>query len=121
MSASPISATPSSSSVATGVTPSSRPELAAVNTGVVPAAETETTAVKPNQADLEKAVATLNKFVEPSAHAVNFSIDSSTGKTVIKVVDTENNKVLQQFPSEDALSMIRALDKLQGFLVKEKA
>jgi flagellar protein FlaG len=65
-----------------------------------------------DRAELEQAVATLNKFIEPTAQEVNFSIDKETDKLVVKVMDTASNTVLHQFPSEEALAMTRALDKL---------
>jgi flagellar protein FlaG len=100
----------------------SKRDMPAVTTDKADAvSQTSETGAKPSAAELQKAVDTLNKFVKPTAHSINFSVDTSTGKTVIKVMDTENNTVLQQFPSADALSMARALDKLQGVLVKETA
>lgn len=82
-----------------------------------PAAPEQQAGKKVDRAELEKAVATLNKFVEPMAKEVTFSIDTDTDKLVVKVMDTVNNEVLQQFPSEEALAMTKALDKLRGVLL----
>ncbi len=67
------------------------------------------------------AVAALNKRLEPMGTSVRFELDSSTGKTVITMLDTENNKVVRQFPSEDTLAMIRALDQQQGLVINTKS
>lgn len=63
------------------------------------------------------AVAALNQRLEPMNTSVRFELDNSTGKTVITMLDTENNNVVRQFPSEDTLAMIRALDHQQGVLI----
>jgi flagellar protein FlaG len=80
-------------------------------------AAVESSSRKVDPAELEKAVATLNKFVQATAQEVNFVIDKDTKQVVVKVMDTASNKVLQQFPSEDALAMTKALDKLNGILL----
>ena len=65
----------------------------------------------------KEAVAALNQRLEPMDTAVRFELDDSTGKTVITMLDTESNSVVRQFPSEDTLAMIRALDQHQGLLI----
>jgi flagellar protein FlaG len=75
----------------------------------------------PSVTDMENAIATLNKLVAPAAQAVQFTIDEESGKTVVKVVDTETHKVLRQMPNEEALAISRELDKLKGLLIHNKA
>ena len=65
----------------------------------------------------KEAVAALNQRLDPMDTAVRFELDDSTGKTVITMLDTESNSVVRQFPSEDTLAMIRALDQHQGLLI----
>ncbi len=48
-------------------------------------------------------------------------MDDSTGKTVIKVVDSSTNELIRQIPSEEMLEIARALDRLQGLLIRQKA
>lgn len=72
-------------------------------------------------ADVEKAVKTLNEFSAMAAQDLLFSIDEESGKSVVKVVDTATNEVLRQFPSVEALSIAKAIDKMQGLLIREKA
>ena len=64
-----------------------------------------------------EAVAALNKRLEPMGTSVRFELDSSTGKTVIVMLDTADNTVLHQFPSEETLAMARALDRQRGLLI----
>ena len=70
---------------------------------------------------LDKAVAAINKFLEPIASSIEFSIDEESGRTLVKVIDTDTNDVLRQFPSKEALAISQQLDKLQGLLLKDKA
>jgi flagellar protein FlaG len=72
-------------------------------------------------AALNKAVDAINRFINPVASSIQFSVDEDSGRTLVKVVDTDTNTVLRQFPSKEALAISHELDKLQGLLVKEKA
>lgn len=69
---------------------------------------------------LDEAVAALNKFIKPLNSAIEFSIDEDSGRTLVKVVDTETNDVLRQFPSKEALAISQSLDKFSGLLVREQ-
>ena len=71
--------------------------------------------------EVEKALKTLNEFTATVAQDVRFSMDEESGKTIVKVVDTATQEVLRQFPSADALSIARSIDKMQGLLIREKA
>ena len=50
-----------------------------------------------------------------------FSIDDDTGKTVVKIVDSTTQEVIKQIPSEEILSIAKALDKLKGLFIEQKA
>ena len=51
---------------------------------------------------------------------LQFTVDEDTGIDVVKVIDTETEEVIRQFPSEEVLAIARALDKLQGLLIRDK-
>lgn len=74
-----------------------------------------------NVKELQDAIEKIEKVVQPVAQDLKFSIDEDTGKTVIKVIDTGTKEVIRQIPSEELIAIARALDKLQGLLVKQKA
>jgi flagellar protein FlaG len=74
-----------------------------------------------SQKDLSSAVKTANKFMQALAQNLQFSIDKDTEKVVVKLVDNSTKEVVKQIPSEEMLAIAKALDKLQGLLVKEKA
>lgn len=77
---------------------------------------------KKSQPDsLSKAIQKLNDFVSGASSSIVFSADKDTNEMVVKVIDTQTKDVIRQFPSEEALQLAKALDKLQGLLVREKA
>jgi flagellar protein FlaG len=71
--------------------------------------------------DLARAIGAVNLMLDPMARGLQFSVDESTGSTVVKLVDKETNEVLRQIPSKEMLSIARALDRVQGLLVNAKA
>jgi flagellar protein FlaG len=70
---------------------------------------------------LQEAVKTVNRFIEPAAGNLEFQIDAQSGRTVMKLIDKETGSVLRQMPSEEMLAIARALDKLSGLVIKLKA
>ena len=72
-------------------------------------------------AKLDTAVAALNDFLKPSASSLQFSVDEDSGRTVVKVVDTDTNELVRQYPSKEALAISKELGKLQGLLLRDKA
>jgi flagellar protein FlaG len=72
-------------------------------------------------AEVEKAIAALDKLVTTSARALEFSLDDVSGQIVVRVIDAETRKVLRQMPSEEVLAISRELDRLKGLLIQQKA
>ncbi|TFW27106.1 flagellar protein FlaG [Duganella callida] len=72
----------------------------------------------PSKTELKQSVDAINRFLEDN-NSVRFSIDEDSGLSVIKVIDTETDKVLQQFPSEQSLEIGKRLTK-QGLLIDSK-
>lgn len=77
--------------------------------------------VEANRKELEAAVKEVNDFLKPINNSLQFSLDDDTGKTVVKVVDIATNDIIRQFPSEEMLSIAKAIDKMKGLLVHQKA
>jgi flagellar protein FlaG len=77
--------------------------------------------VKVDNVALEDAVKKINAFVSPTSSSIQFSVDQESNRTVVKVIDLETKKVIRQFPNEEVLAMSKALDKLQGLMVKQTA
>ena len=81
----------------------------------------KTPSVQPSRTDIEDAVTKVQKVVEAQASNLLFSIDDDSGKTVVKVVDSSTKETIRQIPSEEILSIAKALDKLQGLLLRQTA
>ena len=70
---------------------------------------------------LLQAVEDVRKAIEPVAQNLLFSIDDDTGRTIVKVVDAQTDEVIRQMPSEEVLAISKAIDKLKGVLIQQKA
>lgn len=75
----------------------------------------------PSSLSVEDAVKRLSNFIAPTQSQISFSIDQESGVSVVKILDNESKEVIRQFPSEEAIALAHALDKLQGLLIKDKA
>jgi flagellar protein FlaG len=74
-----------------------------------------------DKATLTGAVQKLNEYVAPALQTIEFSIDDDSDRIIVKVVDTETQKVLRQIPNEEVLAISKTLDKLRGLLVRQTA
>lgn len=75
-----------------------------------------------NKPSLEQAVDNLRQLVSAATDAeINFAVDSQSGVQVVKIVDRNTQDVIRQIPSEEAIALAMALDKLQGLFVRDKA
>lgn len=71
--------------------------------------------------DLLTAAQAANEFISHVNDNLQFSVDDDTGKTIIKVVDSTTNEVIKQIPSEEMIAIAKAMDKLKGLLIQQKA
>lgn len=71
---------------------------------------------------LENAVAAMNQIMDQTKRSIEFSVDTDTRKTVVKMVDTSTGELIRQFPSEAALAISREIEQFQqGLLIKQQA
>ncbi|TAK89941.1 MAG: flagellar protein FlaG [Burkholderiaceae bacterium] len=70
---------------------------------------------------LQAAVDQANRFMQGVARNLEFSIDHDSGKTIVKVIDSETQKVVRQIPSEEMMAISRALGRLKGVMVEQHA
>lgn len=75
----------------------------------------------PSRDALESAAKAVQDFVKPMSGNLEFTLDEDTGRTVIKVIDSSTKELIRQIPSEEMLEIAKALDRLQGLLVRQKA
>ena len=109
------------------------PEAAGVSTGQPAVASKAPEPVKSSQAavkqpekapdklEVKQAVEKIAEFVSSRQSELSFSIDDASGSQIVKIMDTQTKQIIRQFPSEEAVAIARALDKLQGLLIRDKA
>jgi len=76
---------------------------------------------QPTEEDVNNALQKINDAVQLVSQKLEFSIDKDTDVLVVKVIDKETREVIRQMPSEELLNVAKALDTLQGLLIKDKA
>ncbi|CAG1004980.1 hypothetical protein MTYP_03219 [Methylophilaceae bacterium] len=82
-----------------------------------PAADT----TQPNAREMQNAVDNLNRVIASSLQSIQFSMDEESGEIVVKVLDSETQKVLRQIPNMDVLAISKNLARLQGLVISDKA
>ena len=107
----------------------SYPALAPQSPAVAPADMTdkpkveaiEKPATEPGRDELEQAVTDIREFVQASQRQLDFSIDDSSGRVVVKVIATDSGEVIRQIPSETALKLAQSLSQAGSLLFDDKA
>ena len=94
--------------------------------GTAPATAVATAnAVKatPSLDQLNRAVSELNQSQQAKSQGLEFSIDSDTQRTVVKVIDQSTKEVLRQIPTPEALEIAKALEakSTRGVLIQQTA
>ncbi|MEA5097612.1 MAG: flagellar protein FlaG [Burkholderiaceae bacterium] len=78
-------------------------------------------AMTPSLDQVKQAVQEINNSMRNNSHALEFSVDNDSERTVVKVVDKQTQKVIRQIPSEEALAIAKSLDQALGKLIQQKA
>jgi flagellar protein FlaG len=106
----------------------SRPAISsAAAGGAVEAAQSVAPVVAPVKAtasasQIKQITEELQRRVAALAPELQFSVDQSSGETIVKFTDPATNQVIQQFPSEALIQIGKALDQFQkGLLLNRKA
>lgn len=58
---------------------------------------------------VNNAVVQVNNFLQSQNRGLEFTVDKSTGKTLIKVVDRTNGKILRQIPPKYIVRLAQTL------------
>lgn len=78
-------------------------------------------AAPPDGAQLQQATEMINRAMRSMSRGLQFSVDQSTGKTVVRVVDQDTEEVIRQIPSEEVMKIASEIDRFQGMLLRQKA
>ncbi|PKM94935.1 MAG: flagellar biosynthesis protein FlaG [Firmicutes bacterium HGW-Firmicutes-1] len=73
-----------------------------------------------NEHEVIKAIERANKHIRSFDRKLEFSIHDTTKQIMVKVIDTENDTVIREIPSEKILDMVAHLWEVAGILVDEK-
>jgi flagellar protein FlaG len=106
------------------------PSPPSAGAGTLPAAATsapQESQQQPQQApaptaqQVQEAAKAVERVVQPKANALQFSVDQSTGQTVVRIVDGGTGDVIRQIPSEEIIKIAQSIEQFQGILGKVKA
>ena len=68
-------------------------------------------------ADIERTVSRINEIVQSVQRDLSFNVDQESGRTVIRVIDSESGELIRQIPSEDLLAIATHLRDFQDEIV----
>ena len=88
-----------------------------------PAVTESVSAAKPYPDDkqLKEAVSKLNDYVQNIRRKLSFSIEESTGRTVIKVYDAETEELIRQIPPEETLRLAEVIqEQTANLFIRER-
>lgn len=85
----------------------------------------EAVEAKPDREELQEAVAQLNQHIQQIQRDLLFSVDDSSGRTVVQVVNSETDEIVRQIPSEEVLRILRhmqeQMDSSSGLIFETSA
>lgn len=82
--------------------------------------EIESTPVK--TVDVRELAKQANAALQARSSNIEFQVDSASGRTILRVIDSQSKEVLRQIPSEELLAISSSLDRiLRGLLVRDSA
>lgn len=71
---------------------------------------------------VQQAVEEVRKSLSQAAASnLNFSVDEETGQTIVRVTDVHTGELIRQIPSEEMVELAKALDRMQGMLLRQQA
>lgn len=76
---------------------------------------------EPSAAELKAAIKAVESAVQAKANNLKFSVDDTTGQTVVTVIDGSTGSKIRQIPSEDVLAISRSIEQMKSLLFKDKA
>lgn len=75
----------------------------------------------PSTDQVNEAIKQINNALKKLSQDLEFSLDEDTDRPVVKVVDQQTKTVIRQIPTEETLEIAKALDRVQGLLIRQKA
>jgi len=87
------------------------------------AAAVKAPSAAPSLDQVNEAVSQLNKSSQSKSQGLEFSVDTDSKRTVVKVIDQTTKEVLRQIPTPEALEIAKALESKSstGLLIQQTA
>jgi len=70
--------------------------------------------------ELQKITEELNKALNPLNTTLKFQFNDKIDELMVKVVDTQNNKVIREYPPKEALELMEKMREIVGLLFDKK-
>jgi len=93
---------------------------AGTNLPTAPAVEAAVVSA-PSTQQLQSAIQKVQTAMQPATGNIVFTLDQSTGRAIVKVVDAETGDLIRQIPSEEMLAIASAIDEVRSILLPSKA
>lgn len=111
--------------IASSNPPAAAPAVAVASASANPAAPAAAAAgvaaPEPTLTQLTDAVKKINQSMSTQSRGLEFSVDTSSKRTIVKVVDRQTNELIRQIPTVETLEIAHALDQAHGLLIKQQA
>jgi flagellar protein FlaG len=75
----------------------------------------------PTRQQVEQAVLQIQSYLNDSQRQLQFQVDSGSGRTIVRVVNTETQELIRQIPSEEMLTLARAIQTSGGNVISQLA
>ena len=85
-----------------------------------PNKEAEKVSQKNVAEQVQQGVKEMNAQLNLAHHSIRFSIDDKSQDIVVKVVDTETDKIIRQIPAEEILRLREHMKDLSGMIVEKE-
>ncbi|MEZ5542639.1 MAG: flagellar protein FlaG [Pseudomonadota bacterium] len=73
------------------------------------------------QEQIAEVVERLNERMQSMKRALRFSVDDTSGRIVVKVVDRDTDEVIRQIPSEEMLAIMNQINDGDGRIFDARA
>lgn len=75
------------------------------------------TTAEVEEKEVAEAVSKLNEYVQKTQRHLDFQLDEESGRTVVRVYDTDSDKLVRQIPDEAALELAKRLNSEEPSLL----
>ena len=75
----------------------------------------------PTREAVQAAVQSANAALAQRAAALQFTVDPDTRAVVVRLIDTDDQRVLRQVPSEEMLAIAKSIDRMELTLLRSSA